>query len=65
MLFYSDLWLQKENETGTTSSGRRSSHHTPFISALCEYETLMKNVNANVRSFFKILIKIQIILVKS
>lgn len=51
VLFYSHLRSQKENETGTTSSDRNSSHHIPFTSVLCECEAWVKNVNANVCSF--------------
>lgn len=52
VLFYSCLRSQEENETGTTSSGRNSSHHMPFTSVLCQWEAPMKNVNANVCSFW-------------
>lgn len=52
VLFYSCLRSQEENETGTTSSGRNSSHHIPFTSVLCQCEAPLKNVNANVCSFW-------------
>lgn len=52
VLFYSRLQSHKENEMGKGSSGRSSSRHISFTSVLSECKAQMKNINANICSFW-------------